>query len=302
MNPPVLLVMAAGMGSRYGGPKQVDPMGPTGQVILDYSVYDAYRAGFRSVIFVIKPDMEADFREKVGDRIARRMDVQYVYQLPNDLPEGYRYPQGRVKPWGTAHAVLAARKLIHGPFAVINADDYYGPEGLEKIYRFLTRQPEGYGYAMVGYRLENTVTEYGAVARGVCLESAAGQLLDIQERTRIEKGPDGPRFTEDGGKTWQTLPGDTVVSMNLWGFTETYLQEAWARFPAFLEQTLRDNPLKGEYYLPSVVGQLLSEGRATVQVLHSDDTWFGVTYPEDKERVKAAILRMTQAGQYPELF
>lgn len=303
MHKPVLVVMAAGMGSRYGGLKQLDPVGEHGQLIIDYSIYDAHRAGFETVIFVIKPEIEEAFRVGIGDRISKVMDVKYVYQDRNDLPEGYTCPEGREKPWGTAQAVLAARHLVDGPFAVTNADDYYGPSGFREIYRYLSQHSdtaECYEYAMVGYLLENTVTEHGHVARGVCQETAENYLGNVVERTRIIKGDACPRYTEDDGKTWTDLPGDTVVSMNLWGFTRSYLDEAWARFPAFLDNAIKNNPLKGEYYLPTVVSQLLAERKARVKVLRSHDRWYGVTYREDKPTVVAAIRAMTQQGLYPD--
>ncbi|BDF71519.1 nucleotidyltransferase [Oscillospiraceae bacterium] len=302
MNKPVLVVMAAGMGSRYGGLKQLDPVGGHGELIIDYSIYDARRAGFETVVFVIKREIETDFKAAIGDRLSKVMDVRYVYQCLDDLPEGYAVPEGRVKPWGTAQAALAARSVVDGPFAVINADDYYGPEGFRAIYDYLLSHPDGdvYEYAMVGYLLENTVTEHGYVSRGVCVESGDNDLISVTERTRIEKGQASPRFTEDGGATWEDLPGDTIVSMNLWGFTRSYLDEAWARFPAFLDGALRDNPMKGEYYLPTVVSQLIAEGKARVKVLRSRDKWYGVTYQEDKPVVVKAIADMTAGGLYPE--
>ena len=302
MNKPVLVIMAAGLGSRYGGLKQLDPVGNHGQIIIDYSIYDAHRAGFETVIFVIKEEHEADFRARVGDRVARVMEVKYAFQRQDDLPEGYAIPEGRVKPWGTAHAALAARRLIDGPFAVINADDYYGPEAYRLIYDYLLAHPDGpvYEYAMVGYLLKNTVTEHGSVARGVCAVDGAGILREVVERTAIEKDGDNARFTEDGGPTWAPLPGDTTVSMNLWGFQRSFLDEAEARFPAFLDGALAGNPVKAEYFLPTVVEQLIGEGRARVQVLLSRDKWFGVTYREDKPTVVAAIAEKTAAGLYPD--
>jgi len=302
MKKPVLVVMAAGMGSRYGGLKQLDPVGSHGQVILDYSVYDARRAGFETVIFVVNGQIEADFRDRVGNRIAGAMDVRYVRQRKEDLPAGYALPPDRVKPWGTAQAALAARHLVEGPFAVINADDYYGPEAYRLIYDYLTGHPDGevHEYAMAGYLLENTLTENGYVARGVCRETPDRYLSGITERTHIEKGPDGPRFTEDGGETWTALPGDTVVSMNLWGFHRSFLAEAEARFPAFLDRALKDAPLTAEYFLPGVVGSLIEEGRARVKVLPTAERWFGVTYRADKAAVTAALAEKTRAGLYPD--
>jgi len=297
---PVLLIMAAGMGSRYGGLKQLDPVGENNQMIIDYSIYDARRAGFERVVFVIKREIEAGFKALVGDRVAREMEVSYVFQEKEDLPAGYAVPADRTKPWGTAQAVLAARHVVDGPFAVINADDYYGPEAYKEIFDYLCAHPDGdlYEYAMVGYLLRNTVTENGTVARGVCEETADHFLTQVTERTKIEKG-EPPRYTEDDGKTWTELPGDTIVSMNLWGFNRSFLEEAEARFPAFLDRALAENPLKAEYFLPAVVSQLLDEGKARVKVLRSEDKWYGVTYREDKEAVVAAIAEKTRAGLYP---
>lgn len=302
MTKPVLVVMAAGMGSRYGGLKQLDPVGGHGQVIMDYSIYDARRAGFETVVFVIKPEIEAQFKAAVGDRIARGMDVKYAFQRLEDLPEGYAVPEERVKPWGTAQAVLSAREVVKGPFAVINADDYYGPQAFREIYRYLSDHPDGerYEYAMVGYQLKNTVTENGHVARGVCEETADGLLTAITERTHIESTPAGPRYTEDNGQTWTELSGETIVSMNLWGFTRSFLDEAWARFPAFLDGALAADPLKAEYFLPGVVSSLIAEEKARVKVLRSADKWYGVTYQADKPQVAAAIASMTEGGLYPD--
>ena len=302
MQKPVLVVMAAGMGSRYGGLKQVDPVGSHGQLIIDYSIYDAHRARFDTVVFVIKRELEETFRSSIGDRLSRVMEVRYAYQELADLPEGYAVPGGRVKPWGTCHAVLAARHVVDGPFAVINSDDYYGPEAFRAIYDYLLSHPDGdrYEYAMVGYLLGNTVTEHGHVARGVCAEDENHYLRQVTEHTHIEKDGDHARFTEDGGATWSVLPGDAIVSMNLWGFTPSFLREAQSRFPAFLERALAEQPEKGEYFLPSVVSQLIDEGKARVRVLRSHDRWYGVTYKEDKPTVVQAIAAMTQRGLYPE--
>ena len=301
MNKPVLVIMAAGMGSRYGGLKQLDPVDDRGQLIIDYSIFDARRAGFETVIFVIKPEIEAGFKAAIGDRVSRVMDVKYVDQLKEDLPEGYAVPAGRVKPWGTAHAALAARGIVDGPFAVVNADDYYGPEAYRAIFDYLSTHPDGdvYEYVMVGYQAKNTVTENGTVARGVCEETEDGFLTQVVERTKIEKGPP-LRFTEDDGRTWTELDGDAIVSMNMWGFNRSFLDEALARFPAFLDRTLAENPEKGEYYLPTVVSQLIDEGKARVKVLRTADKWYGVTYREDKPAVVAALASMTAAGLYPE--
>ena len=294
---PKLVIMAAGMGSRYGGLKQVDPVGNHNQLIIDYSIYDARRAGFETVVFVIKHEIEDTFKAAIGDRLSKVINVKYAYQQLDDLPEGYSVPEERVKPWGTAHAILAARKVVDGPFAVVNADDYYGPEGFKKIYDYLESHPDQpgcYEFAMVGYLLGNTVTENGHVARGICEEDSE------TERTRIEKDGADARFTEDDGATWTHLSGNTIVSMNLWGFTESFLKEAEARFPAFLDKALAENPLKGEYFLPSVVTQLLEEKKARVKVLRSTDKWYGVTYREDKPVVVNAIAEMTANGLYPD--
>jgi len=303
MNKPVLVVMAAGMGSRYGGLKQIDPVGNHGQLIIDYSIYDARRAGFETVVFVIKHEIEETFKSAIGDRLSKVIEVKYAYQELTDLPEGYSVPDGRVKPFGTAHAILAARKVVDGPFAVVNADDYYGPEGFKAIYDYLSTtpdQPGCYEFAMVGYRLDNTVTENGHVARGVCEEDENNFLVSVTERTRIEKDGADARYTEDDGQTWTALPGGTIVSMNLWGLTRSFMDEAWARFPAFLDKTLAENPLKGEYFLPSVISELIAEGKARAKVLRSGDKWYGVTYQADKPVVVAAIAEKTASGMYPD--
>ena len=302
MSKPVLVIMAAGMGSRYGGLKQLDPVGGHDQVILDYSMFDARRAGFETVVFVIKREIEEEFKARVGRRVEGHMDVRYAFQAMDDLPEGYAVPEGRTKPWGTAQAALAARHVVDGPFAIINADDYYGPEAYRAIYDYLCahRDGERYSYAMVGYRLRNTVTEHGSVARGVCDVDQGGALVDIHERTVIEKDGDNARYTEDGGLSWTSISGDTLVSMNMWGFTHSFLEEAQARFPAFLDQALVENPTKAEYFLPTVVDQLIREGKAQVRVLPSEDKWYGVTYREDKPTVTAAIASMTRSGLYPD--
>ncbi|MCI6640533.1 MAG: nucleotidyltransferase [Pygmaiobacter massiliensis] len=301
MNKPVLAVMAAGMGSRYGGLKQIDPVGPSGEVIIDYSLFDACRAGFEKVVFIIKPEIEEAFRSAIGNRAEQMMEVEYVYQRLEDLPAGYQLPAGRVKPWGTAHAVLAARKAIDGPFAVINADDYYGVEAFRQIYDYLTAHPddEKYEYVMVGYQLRNTLTENGYVSRGVCQVGADGFLTDVTERTRIEKDGADARYSQDGGESWTPISGDETVSMNMWGFTRSFLTEAQDRFAAFLDRALAEDPQKAEYYLPAVVTQLLKEGKARVRVLTSPDRWYGVTYQQDKPVVMAALREMAQEGIYP---
>ena len=302
MKKPELVIMAAGMGSRYGVLKQIDPVDEQGHIIMDFSIFDAKRAGFEKVVFIIKKENEADFKEAVGNRMAEQMEVAYVYQDLHNIPEGFEMPEGRVKPWGTAHAVLSAIDEIDGPFAVINADDYYGRDAFQVIYDYLATHEDDdkYRYTMVGYKLENTVTDNGHVARGVCDTNEAGELVRITERTRIEKRNGGIAYSEDDGASWTELPGDTLVSMNMWGFTRSILDEIKAGFPAFLEKGLVSNPMKCEYFLPAVVSTLLEEGRATVAVLASADKWYGVTYKEDKPVVVQAIKKMKAEGRYPE--
>ena len=302
MKKPVLVIMAAGMGSRYGGLKQIDPVDEQGHIIMDFSIFDAKRAGFEKVVFIIKKENEADFKEAVGNRMAEQMEVAYVYQDLHNIPEGFEVPEGRVKPWGTAHAVLSAIDEIDGPVAVINAGDYYGRDAFQVIYDYLATHEDDdkYRYTMVGYKLENTVTDNGHVARGVCDTNEAGELVRITERTRSEKRNGGIAYSEDDGASWTELPGDTLVSMNMWGFTRSILDEIKAGFPAFLEKGLVSNPMKCEYFLPAVVSTLLEEGRATVAVLASADKWYGVTYKEDKPVVVQAIKKMKAEGRYPE--
>ena len=302
MKKPVLVIMAAGMGSRYGGLKQIDPVDKEGHIIMDFSIYDAKRAGFEKVVFIIKRENEEDFKEAVGRRIEQVMDVAYVFQDIDRIPEGFKVPEGRVKPWGTAHAVLSAIDEVDGPFAVINADDYYGRHAFQVIYDYLTthEDDEKYRYTMVGYRLKNTVTDNGHVSRGICELDPENRLVSISERTRIEKRDGGIAYSEDDGATWTPLDPDTLVSMNMWGFTRSILDEIKAGFPAFLEKGLAENPMKCEYYLPSVVSALLEKGRATVTVLESEDKWYGVTYKEDKPVVVAAIQSLKDEGVYPQ--
>ena len=300
---PILVVMAAGMGSRYGGLKQIDPVGPSGEAILDYSLYDARRAGFKTVVFIIKHEIEQAFKEAVGARAVRAgFEVRYAYQQLEKLPEGFTVPEGRVKPWGTAHAILVAEEAIgDAPFAVINADDYYGPQGFKLIYDYLSTHADGdrYAWAMVGFLLGNTVSANGSVSRGVCVTDEHSNLVSVTERTCIEPYDGDIHSTEDGGANWTDLPADTVVSMNLWGFTPGYVAEAKAGFVAFLKENLPVNPLKCEYYLPSVVTAALQRGDADVHVLTSPDKWHGITYREDKPELVAALRRMSKDGLYP---
>lgn len=302
MKKPVLVVMAAGMGSRYGGLKQIDPVDKEGHIIMDFSIFDAVKAGFEKVVFIIKKENEQDFRSAIGDRLSEKIKVSYVFQELTNLPEGYAVPEGRVKPWGTGHAIISCVGEIDGPFVVINADDFYGSHAFQMAYDYLTTHQDEdgiYRYMMVGYRLENTLTDNGHVARGVCEMDAHGYLADIHERTHIEKRGNGAAYTEDEGKNWIPISGDATVSMNMWGFSESILGELKKRFSAFLEENLEKNPLKCEYFLPFVVDELLKEGRATVAVEKSQDKWFGVTYKEDKPMVMAAIQNLKDQGVYP---
>lgn len=302
-NQPVLVIMAAGMGSRFGGLKQIEPVSDKGEIILDFSLYDAIMAGFKKVIFIIKRENEEAFRSLIDDKAGKHIKVEYVYQETDDLPEGYELPEERVKPWGTAHAVLAARKLIDGPFAVINADDYYGPGAFQTIYEFLEAAHDGekYNYCMVGYNIENTLTENGYVSRGVCRTDESGKLTDITERTRIQWQGEKIVFTDNDGKSFEELEYGTTVSMNFWGFTRSVIKEMELGFPAFLDEAIEKNPLKAEYFLPSVVDRLIKDGKAEVKVLHSHDRWYGVTYKEDKESVTAALQAMKDKGEYPDV-
>ena len=302
MEKPVLVIMAAGMGSRYGGLKQIDPIDAQGHIIIDFSIYDAIRAGFEKLVFIIKKQDEADFMAVIGDRIAKQIEVAYVYQDLENIPQGFDVPAGRKKPWGTGHAILSCKDVVKGPFAVINADDYYGPNALKMIYDYLcTHGDDGlYRYTMVGYILENTLTENGHVARGVCAVNEDGYLMEIHERTQIEKRDGYAAYTEDGGQTWTRIPEGSTVSMNMWGFYPSIICELDGAFKAFLKENIEPNPLKSEFFLPSMIEQLLREKKATVQVLKSLDRWYGVTYREDKPVVMAAIQKLKDDGLYPE--
>ena len=294
---PTLVIMAAGMGSRFGGLKQMTPVDEEGHFIIDFSLYDAYQAGFRRVAFIIKREIEQTFRETIGARMEKWFHVDYVYQELDRLPEGFAVPEGRRKPWGTAHAVACCRGVVEGPFAVINSDDFYGRGAYEAIFRFLTESEAPHHYAMLGYQLRNTVTEFGSVARGVC-HVQDGMLLDITERTKIFKRGQDAAYTEDG-ETFVPLSGDSLVSMNFWGFTPEILDEIWAAFPAFLTENLPVNPEKCEFYLPTFVGSRLAEGKVCVRVLPCMEMWHGVTYKEDLDSVKSAIGALKREGKYP---
>ena len=295
---PKLVIMAAGMGSRFGGLKQMEPVDKEGHSIIDFSMYDARRAGFRDLVFIIKREHDALFRERIGNRMERFFNVEYVYQELTDIPAGCTVPDGRVKPWGTGQAIACCRNVLHGPFAVINSDDFYGRTAFSEIYEFLRTNDDEHCYAMVGYRVRNTVTEFGSVARGVC-EVQNGMLMGITERTKIYHRGDHAAYTEDG-EHFVDLPGDTIVSMNIWGFTQPTVSEFWTRLGAFFEKEVPLDPLKREFYLPSVVNQQLEEGTARVRVLPCEEVWHGVTYREDLASVKEAICALKAAGVYEE--
>ena len=303
MKNPELVVMAAGMGSRYGGLKQIDKVDDNGHIIIDYSIYDAMRAGFRDVTFIIKHEIEREFREVMDKHLeGKNINVKYVFQEIDKLPEGYSVPEGRKKPWGTAHAIACCLGTVDAPFAVINADDYYGANAFMKIYDFLknTNDEGKYHYAMVGYRIKNTVTEQGTVSRGICESDENKMLTSIVERTKIGIKDGEIYYTEDGVD--YLLDPDALVSMNLWGFTPAYLEECRQRFPKFLDENLAKNPEKCEFFLPTVVSELVSEGKADVLVLDNSDKWYGVTYKEDKETVVRAFRDLKAQGVYPENF
>ena len=304
MKKTALVIMAAGVGSRFGnGIKQLAPVGPNGEIIMDYSIRDALEAGFNKIVFIIRKDLEEEFKSTIGARVEKIAEVAYAYQEMEKLPEGFVKPADRTKPWGTGHAVICAREFLTEPFAVINADDYYGVHAFKMAYDFLTSEQEKedvYHYMMVGYRLENTLTENGHVARGVCVTDEEGHLIKINERTHIEKHDGGTAYTEDDGKSWTMLPEGSIVSMNMWGFSNSILKELKERFTAFLNDAIENNPMKGEYFLPFVVDELLQEKKATVKVLKSEDKWYGVTYKEDKPMVMTAIQNLKDQGLYPQ--
>lgn len=301
---PTLVIMAAGMGSRYGGLKQIDPVDAQGHIIMDFSIYDAMAAGFEKVVFIIKRANEQVFKESIGNRVSEKIQVEYVYQELAKIPEGFEVPEGREKPFGTGHAILCCKDVLDGPFVVINADDYYGKHAYQAIYDYLMnhQDDEKYRYTMVGYSLKNTMTENGHVARGICKTDAEGFLREIVERTHIEKRGGGAAFTEDDGNTWTEVSTDSIVSMNMWGFSKSLLKELEIGFKDFLQNELPKNPLKAEYFLPTAVGKLLKEEKASVRVLTSEDKWYGVTYKEDKKMVVDAIAGLKDQGLYPENF
>ena len=298
MREPTLVILAAGMGSRFGGLKQIMAVDDFGHAIIDFSLYDAYRAGFRKVAFIIKHEIEEDFKAAVGRRMEKYFDVKYVYQQLDLLPEGYSVPEGRVKPWGTGHAVLCCRGMVDGPFAVINADDFYGRTAYEEMYAFLSTERPGTEHAMIAYHLRNTVTETGYVARGIC-QVENGLLTDVVERTHIEKHGEVISFTEDG-ESYTPLPADVPVSMNCWAFSNSMLDELYKRFPAWLDANLSVNPTKCEYFLPFVTNAMIKDGEGTVAVLPCHEQWYGMTYKEDFPTVVNAIKALRDGGVYPE--
>ena len=297
---PVLVVMAAGMGSRYGGLKQIEPVTEQGEIIIDFSLYDAMMAGFEDVVFIIKKEIEEDVRARIDGGAGRHLNITYVFQALNDLPPGYSVPEGREKPWGTCHAVYSARGAVKGNFCAINADDYYGAQAFSLMYDELKTAKDGafYDYSMVGYKIANTLTEHGHVTRGVCDTGEDGSLIGINERFKIMWRDGAVKYEE--GEEWIEVPADTTVSMNFWGFTPSFLREIEEGFPEFLDKALKDNPMKGEYLLPTKLDELLKNGKASIKVLPTDDRWFGITYKEDKEQVMASVKAMKDRGLYPE--
>ena len=298
MQEPTLVILAAGMGSRFGGLKQITAVDDHGHAIIDFSLYDAYRAGFRKVVFIIKHEIEEDFKNRVGRRMEKYFDVKYVYQQLDILPEGYSVPEGRVKPWGTGHAVMCCAGVVDGPFAVINADDFYGPSAYSTLFDYLKEDRADNEHAMVAYELRKTVTENGSVARGIC-SVENGYLTDVVERTHIEKRGDDAAFTEDG-VNFVAVAGSVPVSMNFWGFGKSMLRELQGRFPAWLDENLPANPLKCEYFLPSVANAVIKENRGSVRILNCHETWHGITYKEDMDSVVNYLAKLRRQGIYPD--
>lgn len=297
---PMLVIMAAGMGSRFGGLKQMTPVDRAGQVILDYSAYDAVQAGFEKIVCVIKKELEADFRAAVGDRIGRGCELHYAFQALDDIPAGFSVPAERTKPWGTGHAVYAARALIDRPFAVINADDFYGRGAFQALAQFLAENGDEHTHALVGYELRNTLTENGTVARGVCTTDGAGYLRTVTELTAIQGPADRPSYTTDGGASWTALAPDTPVSLNTWGFHHSFMDAIGERLSRFLAEDMPKNPAKAEFFLPGVVNACLEAGTDRVAVLPTDEVWHGVTYRDDLPALQAALAALRDAGKYPE--
>ena len=298
MQEPTLVILAAGMGSRFGGLKQITAVDNHGHAIIDFSLYDAYRAGFRKVVFIIKHEIEEDFKNAIGRRMEKYFNVKYVFQQLDILPEGYSVPEGRVKPWGTGHAVMCCAGVVDGPFAVINADDFYGPSAYTTLFDYLKEDRADNEHAMVAYELRKTVTENGSVARGIC-SVENGYLTDVVERTHIEKRGDDAAFTEDG-VNFVPVSGAVPVSMNFWGFGKSMLRELQQRFPAWLDENLPVNPLKCEYFLPFVANSIIKEGRGSVRILNCHEAWHGITYKEDMDSVVNYLAELRSQGVYPE--
>ena len=289
------------MGSRYGGLKQLDGLGPNGETIMDYSIYDAIQAGFGKLVFVIRKDFEKDFRDKIISKYEGHIPCELVFQSLDDLPEGFKCPEGRVKPWGTNHAVLMGKDVIKEPFCVINCDDFYNRDAFMAIGKFLSELPEGSKnrYAMVGFRIGNTLSENGSVARGICGKDAEGNLTDVVERTEIMRVNDVISYKDENGE-WQPVGGENVpVSMNMWGFTPDYFAYSEAYFKEFLSNPKNMENLKAEFFIPLMVDKLINEGTATVKVLDTTSKWFGVTYAADRDAVVAKIQSLIDAGVYP---
>lgn len=299
-NKPKLVIMAAGMGSRYGGLKQIDPVDEYGNIIIDYSIYDALRAGFEDIIFIIKHEIEADFKAAIGRRMEKHANITYVYQQLDKLPKGFSVPEGRVKPWGTSHAVLCCKDVADGAFVPLNADDYYGPEAFRLAYDFLMNNNNENEHCLIGYPVAKTLTEHGFVSRGVCEVDENGTLLDIHERTKVRMKGIGAEYTEDDGESFITIPENATVSMNIWGFNKGLMKELEESFPKFLETAVKENPLKCEDYLPEAVRRAIKGNRASVKVIPTHDRWHGVTYSEDKPALVAAIKALKEKGVYPE--
>ena len=301
MKKTTLVILAAGMGSRYGSLKQIDPVGPCGEFIIDYSIYDALKVGFNKIVFVIKKSIEDDFKAAIGDRISKHIEVDYAYQELDKIPEGYTIPEGRVKPWGTGHAVMCCKGVVDTAFAVINADDFYGRDAFQKLHNFLISEHEGglLPICMAGFELKNTLTENGFVSRGVCKTDTENYLIDIVERVRIEQKGASPAFTEDDGQSWETLSEDVIVSMNCWGFPESFLDCIEDKFKDFLE-ALGGNSSKAEFYLPMCVDLLIKEQTTNVSVLKTGSKWYGITYKDDKAGLMAALKDMADKNIYPE--
>lgn len=299
MKEPILVVMAAGIGSRFGGLKQMTPFGLHGESLIDYSLYDALQVGFRRVVFIVNKRILEDFRSLVGRHVENRMEVQYVLQELDRLPEGLTVPEGRVKPWGTGHAILCCQGVIDAPFCAINGDDLYGRSALKAVFEHLKARPKAGEYAMVGFQLSKTLSENGYVSRGVCLVNDKGYLDSVEEYVHIIPSLDGPLYTKDG-ETYGKLAPETPVSMNIWGLTPDFLDELERVFPLFYKDAMKHNPLKAELYVPNVVGNMLRQGKASVKVLHSADQWFGVTNASDRPGVEQGLRDLTAQGVYPD--